>query len=588
MDLADALPRWGELLTSIARLALGILLLSVVGCASPGPSRETGSTAGAERVPSKTLVLITRTEPETLGPTPITAMTTSTAGRRRLFNAALALRDGAAQPRPYLAEALPELNTDSWRVAPDGRMETTYRLRPDLAWHDGAPLTSADFGFAWQVYATPEFGRSNSEPINLMEEVATPDPRTVVVRWRTTYPDAGSLEGVLSSGNTGPSFGPLPRHLLEPSFLGDRAGFAALPYWTLEYVGAGPYRLERWDPGSAVEGVAFDRHALGAPKIDRIRLVFSPDANTVLANLLAGEVHLPVDDSLRIQAGLVLKREWEPRNLGRVDFAPRNWRVIEFQHRPEFANPSALLDVRVRRAIAHSVDKQAINEGLFEGVGIAADTMMYPTVDYQAALDAAIMKYPYDPRRAQTLVAEAGYVMGADGFFLDGGRGRLLLEITGTQSRENETERTILADGWRRVGLDTEQGEFTAQEMRDGLRLSTFRSMYATGSAPNNASLLRFKSDNISGPENRWTRSNRGGWGNAEYDRLVDAVQSTLDRGQQARHIVDALKILTESAGVVSLYFNPTVMVYPATITGMNYRAADAEQTWNIHEWALR
>ncbi len=537
-------------------------------------------------------MLITRTEPETLGPTPITTMTTSTAGRRRLFNAALALRDGNNQPQPYLAGALPQLNTDSWRVFPDGRMETTYRLRENLTWHDGAPLTAADFVFAWQVYATPDFGRSNSEPIDLMDEVFAPDAQTVVVRWRQAYPSAWALEGVLSSGNTGPSFGPLPRHLLERAFLGERASFAALSYWTVDYIGAGPYRLDRWEPGAVVEGVAFAGHALGRPKIERVRLVFSPDANTVLANLLAGEVHLPVDDSLRIQEGLVLKRDWDARGLGRIDFTPRNWRVIEFQHRPEYANPSALLDARVRKALAHAIDKQAINDGLFEGVGIPADTMMYPTVDYAAALDTAIAKYPFDPRRTDALMAEAGYSKGSDGFYIDRGAdrgsGRLLFEITGTQSRENQTERAILADGWRRVGLETDQAEFSAPEMRDGQRLSTFRSMYATGSSPGNAALLRFKSTNIAGPENRWTRSNRGGWADPEYDRLVDAVQSTLDPAEQGRHIISALRVLTDSAGVVSLYFNPTVMVYPANVTGLQLRSAEAEQTWNIHEWQLR
>src|SRR2546430_12749011 len=54
----------------------------------------------------------------------------------------------------------PELGTDTWRVAADGTMETAYRLRGQLAWHDGAPLTSDDFVFAWQVYATPELGLS--------------------------------------------------------------------------------------------------------------------------------------------------------------------------------------------------------------------------------------------------------------------------------------------------------------------------------------------------------------------------------------------------------------------------------------------
>jgi ABC-type transport system substrate-binding protein len=58
---------------------------------------------------------------------------------KRVFNAALTLTDAKGQPQPYLATALPQLNTDSWRVSSDGRMDTTYRLRPGLTWHDGSP-----------------------------------------------------------------------------------------------------------------------------------------------------------------------------------------------------------------------------------------------------------------------------------------------------------------------------------------------------------------------------------------------------------------------------------------------------------------
>src|SRR5205085_9349271 len=73
---------------------------------------------------------------------------------KRLFNAAVALLDDTGNARPYLAEKLPELHTDSWRVFPDGRMETTYQVRDHLTWQDGHTLDSEDFAFAYRVYAT--------------------------------------------------------------------------------------------------------------------------------------------------------------------------------------------------------------------------------------------------------------------------------------------------------------------------------------------------------------------------------------------------------------------------------------------------
>jgi ABC-type transport system substrate-binding protein len=104
------------------------------------------------------------------------------------------------------------------------------------------------------------------------------------------FPGAGVLSNVGTYGNGG--FQPLPRHILEQSFRQDPPDtFANQLYWSSQYVGLGPYKLERWEPGAFVEGSAFDGHVLGRPKIDRILVRFIADENTVLANLLSETVH---------------------------------------------------------------------------------------------------------------------------------------------------------------------------------------------------------------------------------------------------------------------------------------------------------
>src|SRR5439155_19119250 len=141
-----------------------------------------------------------------------------------------------------LADALPQLNTDTWRLFPDGRMETLYRLKSGLTWHDGTPLSAEDFVFAWRVFAKPELGNSTSPPINLMEEVVAPDPGTVLTRWREPFADAAALDD---------TFQALPKHILERSFEDlDPVAFVNLSFWTQDYVGLGPYRVERWEPGA--------------------------------------------------------------------------------------------------------------------------------------------------------------------------------------------------------------------------------------------------------------------------------------------------------------------------------------------------
>jgi ABC-type transport system substrate-binding protein len=156
----------------------------------------------ARREPQRTLVVAGGRSPESLATKPLREAGGAGNPRTalRAFNAALVIHDERELPRPYLTEALPQLNSESWRVSPDGTMETSYRLRPNLTWHDGAPLTAEDFVFAARVYTSPEMGISASVPIRYVEEVRAQDARTVVVRLLScaggsrTRPPAGSRE----------------------------------------------------------------------------------------------------------------------------------------------------------------------------------------------------------------------------------------------------------------------------------------------------------------------------------------------------------------------------------------------------------
>lgn len=204
----------------------------------------------AESTQSRALVMVVDVEVQTLNPK--TTGPTNPARTTRIFNAGLTLIDPRDGVHPYMVEALPQLNTDTWRVASDGSMETVWRLRPGLLWHDGTPITAEDFAFAYRVYANSSLGIFGPAPQSLMTEVVGTDPRTLVIRWSITYPDADRL--------TDGSFGALPRHVLEPAFTAferdpaARDAFLALPYWTTKYVGSGPYRLTSWERGVQLGG----------------------------------------------------------------------------------------------------------------------------------------------------------------------------------------------------------------------------------------------------------------------------------------------------------------------------------------------
>src|SRR5437899_10323379 len=245
--------------------------LTLAACA-PAPPRTEGRGAGeaSSAVPAtgpRTLLFGVRYEINDVFPK-ITSGTSSD-GQKRLFTASLTYMDGSGAINPYLAEALPTVENNSWRILPDGRMETTYTLRPNLAWHDGQPLTADDFVFALQAYKMPGVA-FDPVPQDRLDSVVALDPRTVLFRWKGLYPDAGTLRSGM--------FEPLPRHILEQSFAQSTPDeLNTLSYWTKDYVHAGPYRMDQWIPGTEIQASAFDGHALGRPKIDRIIVKFVPD-----------------------------------------------------------------------------------------------------------------------------------------------------------------------------------------------------------------------------------------------------------------------------------------------------------------------
>ena len=217
-------------------IALTVLLGS---CTSPGPTAP-GSASQAAAPPDaaaapKKLTLGILYEPVDM-----------TEGRTRPFKdlmaAGLSAEDEKGQRHPQLAEAVPTLENGLWKLFLDGRMETTFRLRENLRWHDGQPLTMDDLLFTTTVLLDkdlPDAARLRDAAFDLIEDVSGIDARTVVVRWKAPYVNADAM-----FSTRGFVFAvPQPRHLLESHYRESHDTYFTNPYFTTQYMGAGPYRL---------------------------------------------------------------------------------------------------------------------------------------------------------------------------------------------------------------------------------------------------------------------------------------------------------------------------------------------------------
>jgi peptide/nickel transport system substrate-binding protein len=571
---------------SLGRLTVGLIAIGILAACAPARPAGTGSgatSAGQSSQPSRALAMAVRYEPLSLASKPLRDTGSGVSSTTRLFNAELDLQDGKAVARPYLAEALPQLNTDTWRVTPDGRMETRYTLKPSLTWHDGTALSAEDFAFAWRIYREPTFSVVDAAPLDKIEDVVAPDARTVIIRWKETYPDAGSI-------TTG--FQALPRHILQSPFERlDPEAFIAQPYWTTEYVGLGPYKVRTWSQGSHVEGTAFEGHALGKTKIERITVKFFNDENVAFTNLLAGEVQYATGRALRFEHGAQLRRDWGPSNKGSVLFTPDTSRFVAAQFRPELVASPGLLDVRTRRAIAHAIDRDALNLGIFEGEMEMSDLFLtrysrYERVnDMDRALNEAnrtVTHYPYDERISAQLMTEAGFTKGRDGMFANASGEHFPLPVWSHTSPQYEKELQILVDSWRRAGLDAQPTVLPTAALRDGQLRASFPALYIASSSR----LESFISASVSGPTNRWTGSNRGAWVNPEYDWIYNAFNTTLDPETRITQAVQMLKILSDDIPAYVLYFNPSVAGFTSAVKGPDNASLNTD-LWNIHEWVV-
>jgi len=564
-----------------------LALITAVACTSPEPRAADRTDQGrpAATNPSRPLVVLTRGEPISLA---LRAFQTVGGGSypHLVLNATFDDQDEQGNYFPVLPEALPQLNTDTWRLFPDGTMETTYRLKPGIVWHDGTPLDAADFVFAWQVYANPASGTAAVPPVGEMAEVLAPDSRTVVIRWRRPYASAAAFAQRTQRG-----YGALPRHVLEQSYLqGAFDAFANHPFWTDEYIGLGPYKLERWERGQEIAAVAFDKFVLGRPKIERLRILVANDSNAAVASLLSGDAHIALDYVLQYPDGATLQQQWADQRGGTVIYNPTLLWFGQIQFRPDLMSTPALADVRFRRALAHGMDKHGLNEALMGGTAVVTDGVLSPRATYYAAIEPAIQKYPYDTRRAQQLLEEMGLQRGADGFYLGPDGGSLSLEILSLANPTWESEGTIIVEAYRRMGLNSVLRVLPSVLFGDGQARASFGAMQLTGGGGFERGLGNsLGTVSISRPENRWQGSNRGAWSNPEFDRLWDQYNMTLDQPGQIQLLAQMEQFHTSEVPTIFMYYTPTITPFVAGLGGPQLRTGEqADTLLRIWEWEWR
>lgn len=442
---------------------------------------------------------------------------------------------------------------ERWEVSEDNRTLTFY-LRRGVVWHDGAPFTSADVKYTYELYIDPEIPTAYAEAFSQVTRVETPDPHIFVVHYETPYAPA------LVSWATAVH----PRHLLEGTDV-TRSRLARHP------IGTGPYRFKEWSSGEKIVLEANPDYFEGPPYIKRVLYRIIPDVSTQFLELQTGSL-----DFMGLTPLQFSRQTDTPafrRNYNKYKYLSFGYTYLGYNlKRPLFQ------DKRVRQALAYAIDEKELIDGVLLGYGVAAtgpykpDTWVY---------NPNVRRYDYNPERARQLLAEAGWEDSAgDGILRKNGQ-RLAFTIVTNQGNDLRIKTgEIIQRRFREIGVDVR------------LRVIEWATFLKEFINPGNfdATILGWSG----GPEpdqyNIWHSSKTApgqlnfiGYENAEVDALLEQGRRVFDSQQRKEYYDRFQEILAEEQPYTFLYVSEALPAVSRRFRGIE--PAPAGIRYNFNRW---
>ncbi|MDJ0386902.1 ABC transporter substrate-binding protein [Roseomonas sp. E05] len=411
----------------------------------------------------------------------------------------------------------------AWRRRDDRSLEVT--LREGVRFQDGRTMTAEDvafsFGPARMGDGAPQVARDLFGSVPGRTQGKAPPPESAAIA-RRAFPGLARVEV------TGPHSLVLVHDRPTPAIEGrfaQNAGMVSSPAafeaaaswldWARKPVSTGPYRIVEFRPDQSLTLAAHDDYWGGRPPLREIRFVEVPEVSARINMLLSGEADFACDIP--------------PDQIGEVERSPRhevvgglimNLRLSVFDK----TNP-ALADARVRRALTHSVDRQAIVEALWGGRTRIPRGEQFPFYGDMYQADWEVPRF--DPAEARRLLKEAGY------------KGEPIpYRLLGNYYTGQVATGQILVEGWRQVGLNVQI------EMRENFpQVLSKQGMRGIWDWSNSAGF----NDPISsitrahGPTGQQWQV--GAWQNEEFGRLSDFLEGSVDQEARRRAFRRMLEI---------------------------------------------
>lgn len=428
-------------------------------------------------------------------------------------------------------------------ISPDG-LAWTYALRPGVRWSDGAPFTSADVKYTWQLVTNKQVHITYASGFDKIASIDTPDPARVVFHLKEAY--APFKEQVVGAPI-------VPQHVLGPLSADEinRAPFNRRP------VGTGPFMVTEFVTDDHVTLEPNPSYWGKAPRLRRLVVRIVPDLNTEVNLLRAGD--------LSLLPGVPPARLAEVRRLPSVVVRRVLSAVYALVQLDEY---EFLRDVRVRQALDFATPKDSIIRNVMKGEAAPAVSDMVPGGPWA---NARLKPRPYDPARARALFQEAGFRPGARGILMKDGR-PLSVPLWTISTRQYFVQAMeLIAQAWRAAGVATDT------------RAVSSAALFGQNGPQWNGhdAALIFSWGQGAFPENRinWHSSyipkdatapgeNAERYSNPEMDRLLDEADRAVDPARR-RAIYDRIQELEyRDVPVIFLFWFVNSSATSASVTG--------------------
>ena len=312
------------------------------------------------------------------------------------------------------------------------QQKVTYEIADDAVWNDNVPITSTDFKYTWDQIATTDDIYDKTGYTNI-ESVDDSNPKVAVVTFSKPY---GDWKG-LFAGN----YGIFPSHILQ----GKDRDAAMKDGYTFS---AGPWVIQQWVKTDNITLVPNPNFWGTKPSLDKVIFKFQPDTSAEFTAFKSDQVAMiypqPQLDAVdQINAGLPNSQKVITTDTGNFEALWLN------QGKPPFD------DTNVRKAVAYSIDRSAIVQRLFGGIGVNEPLQFLNAPIVKQYVDEnAFSQYKVDKGQADKLLTASGYAKGSDGMYAKNGQKLSFTVRTTAGNKRRELTQQILQSQLKDAGIE--------------------------------------------------------------------------------------------------------------------------------------